>query len=87
MTTIHTMAAKAKDGTAGHARHGRRAENARPGTSFFHFADRLVWEDSSHAWSEKGELANLVVSKVRSDLGITDEDSSRSYDGAQGAPC
>ena len=71
MTTIHTTAAKAKDGTtAGHARHGRRAEKARPGTSFFNFADRLVWEDSSHAWSEKEELANLVVSKVRSDLGI-----------------
>ena len=43
--------------------------------------DRLMWEDSSpHAWSEKEELANLVVSKVRSDLGIEDEDSLRSYD-------
>ena len=42
-----------------------------------------MWEDSSsHAWSEKEELANLLVSKFRiySDLGIKDEDSSRSYD-------
>ena len=39
-----------------------------------------MWEDSSsHAWSEKEELDNLVVSKVRSDLGIEDGDSSRSY--------
>ena len=33
-----------------------------------------------HHWSEKKELANLVVSKVRSDLGFEDEGSSRSYD-------
>ena len=45
------------------------------------FVDHLMWEDSSsHAWSEKEELANLVVTKVRTDLGIEDEDSSRSYD-------
>ena len=45
------------------------------------FVDHLMWEgSSSHAWSEKEEFANLVVSKVRSDLGIEDEDSSRSYD-------
>ena len=51
------------------------------------FVDHLMWENSSsHAWSVKEELANLVVSKVRSDLGIEDElevrveDSSRSYD-------
>ena len=48
-----------------------------PGTGF----DRLMREDSSsHAWSEKEELANLVVSKVHADLGIEDQDSSRSYD-------
>ena len=47
------------------------------------FVDRLMalWEDSSsHAWSENEERANLVVSKVRSDLGIEDESSSQSYD-------
>ena len=46
-------------------------------------SDRLMWEDSSsqcHVRSEKEELANLVVSKARSGLGIEDEDSSRSYD-------
>ena len=43
-----------------------------------------MWEDSSspcHAWSEKEQLANLVVS----DLGIIeDEDFSRSYDDHEG---
>ena len=33
------------------------------------FLDRLMWEDSSsHAWTEKEELADLVGDKVRSDL-------------------
>ena len=51
------------------------------GETLDQFVDHLMWEDSSsHAWSEKEELANLVVSKVRSDLGIEDEVSSRSYD-------
>ena len=45
------------------------------------FLDRLMWEDSSsHAWTEKEELADLVTDKVRSDLGIECEGSSRSYD-------
>ena len=45
------------------------------------FLDRLMWEDSSaHAWTEKEELADLVADKVRSDLGIDGEGSSRSYD-------
>ena len=40
-----------------------------------------LWEDSSsHAWTEKEELADLVAGKVRSDLGIDGEGSSRSYD-------
>ena len=40
-----------------------------------------MWEDSSsHARSEKETLANLVASKVRSDLCIADENSSISYD-------
>ena len=42
-----------------------------------------MWEDSSlqcHVWSEKEELANRVVSKFRTDLGIGGEDSSKSYD-------
>ena len=40
-----------------------------------------MWEDSSsHAWPEKEELADLVADKVRSDLGIEGEGSSRSYD-------
>ena len=40
-----------------------------------------MWKDSlSHAWSEKEELVNLVVSKVRCELGIEDKDSSGSYD-------
>ena len=33
MTTIHAMAGKAKAGTTGHARQGRRAARARLGTS------------------------------------------------------
>ena len=37
-----------------------------------------MWEDTtSRAWSEKEDVANLVVSKVRTDLGIEDEGSSR----------
>ena len=40
-----------------------------------------MWEDSpAHAWSEKGELFDLVTDKVRTGLGIDDEGSSRSYD-------
>ena len=40
-----------------------------------------MWQDSSsHAWTEKEELADLVADKVRSDLGIAGEGSSRSYD-------
>ena len=39
-----------------------------------------MWEDSStHAWTEKEELADLVAGKVHTDLGIADEGSSRSY--------
>ena len=45
------------------------------------FLDWLMWEDSSsYAWTEKGELADLVAGKVRTDLGIAGEGSSRSYD-------
>ena len=40
-----------------------------------------MWEDSSsHAWTKKEEIADLVADKVRSDLGIAGEGSSRSYD-------
>ena len=40
-----------------------------------------MWEDSSsHAWTEKEELADLVAGKARSDLCIDDDGSSRSYD-------
>ena len=80
MTTIHTMAGKAKDGTAGHAQLGRKAEIGETRDQLF---DRLMWEDSSsHTRSEKEELANhvVIISKVRTDLGIEDEDSSRSHD-------
>ena len=51
------------------------------GESWDKFLDRLMWEDGSpHAWTEKEDLADLVADKVRSDLGIGGEDSSRSYD-------
>ena len=40
-----------------------------------------MWEDtSSLAWTEKEELAEIVSCRVRTDLGIEDEGSSRSYD-------
>ena len=40
-----------------------------------------MWEDSSsHAWTKKEELADLVAEKAHSDLGIDGEVSSRSYD-------
>ena len=40
-----------------------------------------MWEEMTyHAWSEKEELANLVVSKVRTNLGMDDEGSPQSYD-------
>ena len=55
--------------------------NGGKGESRDQFLDRLMWEDSSsHAWMEKEELADLVADKVRSDLGIEGEGSSRSYD-------
>ena len=45
------------------------------------FLDRLMGEDnSSYAWTEKEELTDLVVDKVRTDLGIDGEGSCRSYD-------
>ena len=64
--------------------HGARA-NAWPkggkGESREQFLDGLMWEDSpSHALAEKEDLAGLVADKVRSDLGIEGEGSSRSYD-------
>ena len=44
--------------------------------------DRLMWEDnSSRAWTEKEELAEIVACRVRTDLGIDDEGSSRSWYG------
>lgn len=40
-----------------------------------------MWEDtSSRAWTEKEELAEVVACRVRTDLGIDDEGSSRSCD-------
>ena len=82
MITIHTAAAvTANDnGTAGHAQmHGRKV--AKAAQSQGQFLDRLMWEDSSsHAWTEKEELADLVAYKVCSDLCIDSEGSSRSYD-------
>ena len=76
--TIHTAASvNAKDnGTAGHAQmHGRKVTTL--GESWDQFLDRLMWEDSSsHAWTEKEELADLVADKVRSDLSIDGEGSS-----------
>ena len=39
-----------------------------------------VGGSSSHAWTEKEELADLVDGKVRSDLIINNEGSSRLYD-------
>ena len=51
------------------------------GESRDQFLDRLMWEDSSsYTSTEKEELADLVADKVRSDLGIEGEGSSRSYD-------
>ena len=51
------------------------------GESRGQFLDWLMWEDSSsHAWTEKERPADLVADKVRSDLGIDGEGSSRSYD-------
>ena len=40
-----------------------------------------MWEDtSSRAWMEKEKLAEIVACKVRTDLGVEDEGSSRLYD-------
>ena len=51
------------------------------GESRDQFLDQLMWEDtSSRAWTEKEELAEIVACRVRTDLGIDDEGSSRSYD-------
>ena len=51
------------------------------GESRDQFLTRLVWEDnSSRAWTEKQELADIVVCRVRTDLGLDEEGSSRSYD-------
>ena len=45
------------------------------------FLDRLMWEDnSSRAWSEKEELAEIVACRVRTDLGLDEDGSSKSYD-------
>ena len=41
-----------------------------------------MWEDnSSRAWTEKEELADIVACRVRPDLGLDEEGSSRSDDG------
>ena len=40
-----------------------------------------MWEDNSlRAWTEKEELADIVACRVRTDLGLDEEGSSRSYD-------
>ena len=42
---------------------------------------RLLWEDnSSRAWTEREELAEIVACGVRTDLGIDADGSSQSYD-------
>ena len=44
------------------------------GESRDQFLDRLMWEDnSSRAWTEKEELAEIVACRVCTDLGIDDE--------------
>ena len=68
----------------GQSTRGTRA-NAWPkggkGESRDQFLDLLMWEDSSsHAWTEKEELADLVADKARSDLGIEGEGSCRLHD-------
>jgi hypothetical protein len=51
------------------------------GESRDQFLDRLMWEDNtSRAWTEKEELADIVAFRVRTDLGLDEEGSSRSYD-------
>ena len=45
------------------------------------FLNRLIWEDNStHAWTEKEGLVNLVAGKFRTTMGIDDDGSSQSYD-------
>ena len=51
------------------------------GESRDQFLDRLMWEDnSSRAWTEKEELAEIVACRVRTDLGLDEDGSSKSYD-------
>ena len=75
----HTAtAAKTKDGTAGHAQHDRKAARARLGTNLLIVScgktARLIYGPK-----KTNLLLNLVVIKVRSDLVIEDEGSSRLY--------
>ena len=83
---VHTAAAvKATgNGTAGHAK--LHAPEMARGAARDQFLDRWMWADgSSHASTEKEELADRVASKIPIDLNIDGEGSSRSYvDGSIG---
>ena len=58
-----------------------RKRQSSKGESPDQFLDRLMWEDnSSRAWTEKEELADIVACRVRTDLGLDEGGSSRSYD-------
>ena len=62
-TTIHTMAGKAKDGTAGHAQHGRKAAKAVLGTTLL-IATRGRTARCMHGLRRKNMLTSWLARSV-----------------------